>query len=1218
MRLNPVMRIFRQGARTNRTRVGKLVLVSLACVAAFGLVANTRVMGVGGVGGVGSVDESAQPTPQAASLGPAVFQQYCLSCHGAAAKKAGINLEQLLAQGSVGENFQTWERVINVLEQKTMPPRAMPQPSDEERAQALAWVRGELASYVKAHDGDPGRVTVRRLTSGEYAYTIKDLTGLDLNVGIDASSDSVGGEGFTNFGDVQFMQDANLERYLEAAKQVAEHAVIGAGPLDFFADPGKTGFELAAITRIKDIYAKYGIRTVSGEGGRPFGLEKYGKALYAAWRFKHRAALGEANATMKEIAAREGINLRLAEHMWQVVNNSSLGYPSSEVAARWQKLAAPTPDGKATETAARAGCDEIQKFLVTWPSWLFARGDVAAGGAGDESPLVFNDSSLNVESKHRFIFIRGGIRGGPYPPGPAKIYLNVDSVNPAASGKPVVIWRNLTVGIRKRPAPQTLANNQQPAAPANGESTVQPAAGQNTEGKTPPAQPAAQAATPVDQQAAVALRRGQLPPGPRQTLRSAVTPEMAKKLNFGHSPDGTPIGPDDFATEGSAVIEIPMPEGNGYTLDLEVFAELGSNRDQVVRILIADREDGKSRGIPTRALIGDMKSAGYKAFRAGVEEYARLMPPNSHGEPTPADKDPVPLPFDSTYNVPEHDEFIDKVKYIRDDKYLVEYLIDVATRARLNQAWTDLYYSFAYHDNYLRLLAEHYKFDLKGKGIAQMDKAQMAALPAEMRKYVAPLRAEYVAVQEAQAAARPGHVADCLKFAARAWRRPLTEKEKLGLRAFYDKTISADPDHTKAIRALIARILVAPQFLYRVELAADASPVRSNASFQPDQSTVRPLTNYELASRLSFFLWASIPDDELMRAATAGELSNPQGIERQVKRMLADPKARRLSTEFFGQWLGFYHFDQHKGVDTSRFPEFTDDVKEAMYDEAVSFFEHIIRQNRPVRELLTADYTFLNQDLAKFYGVKKDVKAKDQVERVEGVSEFHRGGMLRLGAILTVTSAPLRTSPVKRGDWILRRILGTPVPPPPADAGSLPSDDKMFGGLTLKQKLTAHKRNASCANCHTRIDPLGFSLEHFDSTGRWRDKYADGKAIEDSDITPDKVEIAGVDGLLKYLQMKDRQVRRTLSFKLVGYALGRTITAADLPLIDRMLAAGGDATFAQLAAEIATSKQFRNRAIRDESPAQQAPPAPSTAPATEKTKVARNATNRNHNRGTER
>jgi hypothetical protein len=1134
---------------TEKARYGKIALVLLTCIGAISIAGNTRVIGIEteGPGEVGGGEQSA-------ANAQAIFQEYCFQCHGSAVAKAGINLEQLCAEGSIGGLFQHWERVAAALEQKMMPPKGMPQPSDEERRRAISWIRAKLEEYAKKHDGDPGQVTVRRLTSGEYAYTIKDLTGLDIKVGIDSASDSVGGEGFTNFGDVQFMQDANLERYLRAAKIVADHAVIGSGPLEFFQHPGKTGFELSAVARIKEIYAIHGIRTVSGEGGRPFGLEKYGKALYVAWSYKHRAALGEAKVTLKDLAAREGINHRFAQHIWQVVNNPSLKYPSSEVVSRWRKLPVPEAGDKTIAATARAGCDDIQKYLVSWPSWLFARGDLAAGGAGDESPLEFSDRTLNVKPIHRFAYVRGGGRG-PVQPGPAKIYLNVATVNPAMGEKPMIIWRNLTVGFRPiAPRAQVKA----------GESAIVLAA---------------------DAEALANLRRGILPPGPRQTLKAMVNEETARKLNFGKSPDGTPIGPDDFVSEGSVMFEVPMPEGR-FSLNLQVDAELGSNRDQVVRIVIADRENGMTRGQPTRALVGDMQSAGYREFRAGVMEFARLLPPNSHGEPTPADKDPVPDPFDNTYNVPEHDEFVQKVKYHRDDRFVVENLVDDATRARLDHAWNDLYASFEYHENYLHLLAKHYGYDLKGKGIAQMDKAQIEALPDEMRKYVRPLRTHYDAVLAAQEAARPGHVSDCLEFASKAWRRPLTEKEKQSLRTFYHKTISVDPDHPKAIRALLARILIAPQFLYRVEHGADPSHVRK-ASLRTvdDGSSVRPLTNWEMASRLSYFLWSSIPDDELRRAAGAGELSSTQGIERQVRRMLADPKARRLSTEFFGQWLGFYHFDEYKGVDTSRFPEFTDGVKEAMYDEAVSFFEHVIRKDRPVREVLFADYTFLNEDLAKFYGVKKEVKSRESSEMVEGASSFNRGGMLRLGAILTATSAPLRTSPVKRGDWILRRVLGTPVPPPPADAGSIPADDKLFGGLSVKARLEQHKRNASCANCHTRIDPLGFSLEHYDPTGRWRDLYPDGKQIEDSAALSDKTEIAGVDGLLKYMQTKDEQIRKTLSSKLVGYALGRTILASDLLLIDRMVKSGGHAAFSQLVMEIAVSKQFRTRLGRKEDPA---------------------------------
>ena len=458
--------------------------------------------------------------------------------------------------------------------------------------------------------------------------------------------------------------------------------------------------------------------------------------------------------------------------------------------------------------------------------------------------------------------------------------------------------------------------------------------------------------------------------------------------------------------------------------------------------------------------------------------------------------------------------------------------------------------------------------DLKGKHLSEV---ALDALPVEMRTYAAPLMAEYATVVAAQAAARPKRLDDCLAFASLAWRRPLTEAEKRDLRGFYDKMMTTERDHRKAVRALLTRILVSPAFLYRVEQTAAAA--------------IKPLTSWETASRLSFFVWSSIPDEELRRAAAAGELSNPDRMKRQVRRMLTDPKARRLSTEFFGQWLGFYHFDQHRGVDTSRFPEFKDDVRSAMYDEAVSFFEYIVRNNRPALEILTGDYTFLNKPLADFYGVKGDIQSTDRVEKFDGASQFERGGLLRLGAVLTVTSAPLRTSPVKRGDWVLRRLLGSGTPPPPADAGSLPADDKLFGGLTLREKLESHKRNATCATCHTRIDPLGFPLESYDSTGRFRKTYTDGKPIWDTGTLANKTDIVGVQGLLDYLKSNSDQVQRTLSSKLIGYALGRAVQASDQPLIDKMTAAGPTVTFSDLVGEIVLSRQFGNRVGGETSPA---------------------------------
>jgi mono/diheme cytochrome c family protein len=1059
-----------------------------------------------------------------AAAPPATFQKYCFECHGAKKPEAGLSIAKLVDPFSIGVHADQWEKIAEMLETGMMPPlEAEEQPSDAERASAAKWIRTAITSYEKEHAGDPGHVTVRRLTSAEYAYAIRDLTGIEIPVGIDASSDSVGGEGFANFGDVQFVQDESIERYLEAAKLVADHAVIGSGPLEFYSDPGKTGLELSALNRINELYATRGFRVVSGEGGRPFGLERYGKALYVAWYFKHRVALGDPNATIRGLAAKEEITGRFADHIWTVVNKPNTAYPTRETVTKWTKLPAPTSDIPGSLAKARAACQEIEKSLTTWPSWFFARGDLAAGGAGDESPLAFNDETLTVQPTRRFAFpigMRGGRgRGGPSTAGPQTVHIILTDVAPGASESPVVIWRNTKVVTRG------------------------PGAG-----------------------------RGQGPVIATRSLREVLSENAAKALAFGTSPDGTTLGPDDFATTQTTSFVVEVPAGTTNVLEFQADAELGKDRNAVVRVMLSAVAEGSSRDALQRALMGDARSLGYKTFRASMAEYAALLPPNSHGEANPADKDPVPAPFDNTYNSPEHDAFVLKVKYQRSDKFFTDNMVDGPDRARLNNAWTDLFGSWPYHDAYLGMLIDHYSLKLASPKIVDLGPAQIAAQPAEARPYLTSLRAHYDEITRAMTAAQPVHVADVLTFASRAWRRPLTTNEKASLRAFYTKSRTASQlDHDDAVRAVIARILVSPAFLYRVETAT--------------RGPEKALNNWELASRLSFFLWSSIPDDELRRAAAAGELSDPSQLAKQVKRMTADPKARRLSTEFFGQWLGFYHFDQYRGIDTARFPEFTDEVRSSMYDEAISTFEYLVRQGRPVKEILHADYAFLNKPLADFYGIKADVKSPDKMVLVPNANAFSRGGALRLGSVLTTTSAPLRTSPVKRGDWILRRVLGTPTPPPPAEAGTLPADDKTFAGQTLRERLTEHKRNATCANCHLRIDPLGFPLEGYDAVGRTRATYADGKAIDLTGEFADKKTISGTEGLLNYLQTKDAQVMKTLSRKMLGYALGRTVLASDRPLIAEMVAASPKATFSDLAVKIVTSRQFRNHAGDDELPA---------------------------------
>jgi mono/diheme cytochrome c family protein len=1066
---------------------------------------------------------------------PPTFNKYCLECHSSAKKKGGLDLESLLQKATlegVGEGWEDWELVAEAIETGVMPPEdASEMPTDEQREASAAWVRETLSAYEAKYAGQPGPVTVRRLTSAEYKYAIEDLTGVAVKVGIDASSDSVGGEGFANFGDVQFVQDATIERYLEAARAVADHAVIGAGPVAFFQDPGDTGLELSALHRINSLYARYGFRVVSGEGGRPFGFDRYSKAFYVAWQYSHRQRLGEPAVTLRELAAREGITGRFAEHIWTSLHTPAQGYPLRLTVNAWRQMPSPTTDVDASRAAARAACDEIVKALVTWPSWLFARGDLAAGGAGDESPLVFDDTTLTAFASHTFSHHIGPRfeRFRPVAtPGPWRVSVAVDSLAPDA-GPAVIVWKNPRIVMR--------------------------------------------AVMPPDPVIGAAARRR--PVGPilaSRPLREAISMEAARALAFGVSPDGSAVGPGDFAASSAFSFEVP-PAPDGHVYEFHADATLGANRNAVARVVITDAPGGPAREAANRVFIGDPGSAGYRKFRSDIAQYVALMPPNSHGEANPADKDPVPAPFDNTYNSPEHDAFVVKVKYQRTDEFFTSNIVEGEDRAALEAAWNDLFGSWPYHDAYLGMLVEHYGLTLPTTRIAELTPAAIGALAPEPKTYVSALKRHFDDVQRALAAGQARHLDDVLAFASRAWRRPLTARESDALRGFYTTQRKINElDHDDAIRALIARVLVSPAFLYRFE--------------PPARHTERALDSWELASRLSFFLWSSIPDEELRRAAAAGELTNEQSLARQVRRMTADPRTRRLATEFFGQWLGFYHFDEYRGVDTGRFPEFTDDVRASMYDEAISTFEYVVRENRPVSEILHADYAFLNKTLADFYGVDREAPA-GRVGLVKDTGALDRGGALRLGSVLTVTSAPLRTSPVKRGNWILRQLLGTPTPPPPADAGNIPADDKVFGGLTLRQRLEVHKRNATCAACHVRIDPLGFPLESFDAVGRVRSTYPDGTPVDVVGELRNRTTIRGAGGLLDYLRAQDRKVMTTLSRKMLGYSLGRTPMASDRPLLDAMVRSGRTSSFADLATQIVISRQFRYRGAE----------APATTPA---------------------
>ncbi len=399
----------------------------------------------------------------------------------------------------------------------------------------------------------------------------------------------------------------------------------------------------------------------------------------------------------------------------------------------------------------------------------------------------------------------------------------------------------------------------------------------------------------------------------------------------------------------------------------------------------------------------------------------------------------------------------------------------------------------------------------------------------------------------------------------RAYRRPATDADILSLEPFY-KSGGAEGGFERGIQRALERLLVSPQFLFRIE--------REPTGLAP--GTPYRIGDLELASRLSFFLWSSIPDDQLLDAATRGQLRDPAELNAQVRRMLADPRSQALVTNFAEQWL-FLRDLESKKPDDLLFQDFDETLRDAFGQETNLFLDSVLRQDRSVLDLLTANYSFINERLASHYGIP-NVKGS-YFRRVEFPAGSPRGGLLGQGSILTITSYATRTSPVVRGKWVLENLLSAPPPPPPADIPALKTEAGETGKpLSMRAAMTLHRANPACASCHARMDPIGFAMENFDALGRWRE-HDHGNPIDVSGTFPDGTRIDGMAGLKKALLLHPEEFVGTVAEKLLMYAIGRNVQYYDQPAARAILrqAAANDYTFASLVAGVVNSKPFQMR-----------------------------------------
>ncbi len=544
--------------------------------------------------------------------------------------------------------------------------------------------------------------------------------------------------------------------------------------------------------------------------------------------------------------------------------------------------------------------------------------------------------------------------------------------------------------------------------------------------------------------------------------------------------------------------------------------------------------------------------------------------------------------------------------YFRDDTPLSELILDEKGQRELNRLWDE----FDFIADFTARTWVQYYFNQSGEvqgkgsesGTARPSDKEVSATPVifELRDaYLAkaapindPIAIRAIryhfqwvndtlrSVERMRVESEPRQMDALLKFAARAYRRPLSPPERDSIQRFYGSLREKSGlTHEEAIRDSIVSVLMSPKFCYRIDLGSAKAP-RGAA---PVAVQTQPLSGYALASRLSYFLWSSMPDEELLAHAANGDLQKPDVLVAQARRMLKDERARALALEFAGNWLDFRRFEENNTVDRERFPSFNNELREAMFEEPVRFVEHVIRNDRSILDLLYGDYTFVNPVLARHYGMPSISGEAGKWVRVDDASRYGRGGLLPMAVFLTQNAPGLRTSPVKRGYWVVRRVLGETIPPPPATVPVLPDDEAKLD-LPLRDMLVKHRENPVCASCHARFDSLGLVFEGYGPIGERRSKDLAGHPVDTQAVFPGGSQGAGFVGVQSYIrEHRQQDFIDNLCRKLLAYSLGRSLLLSDEPTVERMrttLAANGY-RFTPLVEAIITSPQFVNRRRTD-------------------------------------
>jgi len=1045
--------------------------------------------------------------------------KYCYECHNAAEHKGELDLESAAKDPAFWTDHKVLEELDWVIAEGEMPPRDALQPNEEERTAMADWVHGKLVVLEEAAAGDPGTVVMPRLNQAEYNFVIRDLTGYDLEPARFFPADQVAENGFANMGAVLNVGTLHAENFLSAAKWVTEHALISP-TRGIVWHPDR--IEAGSPAKVREAFLMEWYEWLAERESALFDQTPQDGADYAVLN------TGEYLLAAWKYRFRDELgrpDLTFAE-----LAGEAEGIMSPIILERWWNL-----------LNAEDNTNMTQQFADAWRSIPGPRAGTLEG-AKEKCGTLEEILYAQFKPAYNDRWFSLGTRFS---------YRPEWEVSEASEPRGRQLGR-----FRNKGFPE-WAKDLTERARYSAELDLKKLNSQTIYLTITDAWDGPDGDTVTIQNPVVEFDNGRTESWKEAGIRA--------ELISGNAP-GPGLG-IEHGTEIAApsVVKLELPS-DAKRLKATFQLDDANKESASVQVVFTEKtpEAWQQLYYPMRQVlawpenrervkksVGDFTNLAARSSKIGGNELSDAI----------ADVPGIDGGFMERLGAFTAPEAHPHAPYFIDREWLRKSLTPEELAHHENLV-ADLQFYAEVPFQKLRKVANKSEDDpLIG---AQLLKEEaLLDVGAGKRRELDPVLSEARAL-ESTYREKAGEI--LAPFLRTAWRRDIAPSELEEYLKFYETGRDHGMTFDSAVKRAMTIAMIAPPFVFKLQ-QMDAAP-----------GAIEPLNDFELASRLSFFLWSSMPDQELLDLAAAGKLRDRKVLIEQTHRMLEDDRAWALGKEFAGRWLGFYNFDDFSQPDMDKFPEYTESLRAAMYDEAILFFQNLLAGNRSLRELIDADYTFVNEELAKHYGI--DGVEGDAMQKVALTDEMktQRGGLFGMGSVLTVTSTPLRSSPIYRGVWVIEKVMGTATPEPPPDVPSLSEEESSAEGLPIHEQLAQHRADPNCSVCHDRIDPPGLALEKFDAIGRWKESIVDEEVFAQGTLRDGRV-IEGLEGIREYASENFEMILKQFCEKLAIFGLGRELTAGDRTLIAEMIKAAQDndySAFAPLEILI-TSKQFLYR-----------------------------------------